>query len=78
MFVVILCLAIMSKLMTLTAALQNNFFNFEAKIYKRNDGEAMGSPQGLTLTNAFLCFHEQIWVGECPDKFKPVNNKILC
>ena len=32
----------------------------------------MGSPLGPTLANAFLCFHEQIWPGECPDKFKPV------
>ena len=31
----------------------------------------MGSPLGLTLANAFLCFHEQIWLNECPDEFKP-------
>ena len=31
----------------------------------------MGSPLGLTLTDAFLCFHEQIWLNECPDEFKP-------
>ena len=31
----------------------------------------MGSPLGLTLTNAFSCFHEQIWLNECPDEFKP-------
>ena len=31
----------------------------------------MGSPLDLTLANAFLCFHEQIWLNECPDEFKP-------
>ena len=31
----------------------------------------MGSPLGTTLANAFLCFHEQIWLNECPDEFKP-------
>ena len=56
----------------LRAALQNNFFNFERKIYKQIDGVAMGSHLGLTLANAFLCLHEQIWFNECPDKFKPV------
>ena len=39
-------------------ALQNTFFNFEGKIYKKIDGVAMGSPIGLTLANAFLCFQE--------------------
>ena len=55
----------------LKAALQNNFFNFEGKIYKQIDGVAMGSPLGPTLANGFLCFHEQIWLNECPDEFKP-------
>ena len=32
----------------------------------------MGSPLGLILANAFLCFHEQIWLNECPDEFKPL------
>ena len=56
----------------LRAALQNNFFNFEGKIYKQIDGVAMASPLGPTLANVFLCFHEQIWLNECPDEFKPV------
>ena len=37
----------------LRAALQNNFFNFEGKIYKQIDGVAMGSPLCPTLANAF-------------------------
>ena len=55
----------------LRAALQNNLFNFESKIYKQIDEVAMGSPLDPTLANAFLCFHQQIWLNECPDEFKP-------
>ena len=53
-------------------ALQNNFFNFDGKIYKQTDGVAMGSPLGPSLVNAFLCFLEQIWLNDCPEYFKPV------
>ena len=56
----------------LRMALQNNFFNFDGKIYKQTDGVAMGSPLGPSLANAFLCFHEQIWLNDCPEDFKPV------
>ena len=60
----------------LRAALQNNFFNFEGKNFIQIDGVAMGSPLGPTLANAFLCFHEQIWLDECPNEFKPVYYRI--
>ena len=53
-------------------ALQNNFLNFDSKIYKQTDGVAMGSPLYPSLANAFLCFHEQIWLNDCPEDFKPV------
>ena len=59
----------------LRAALQNKFFNFEGKTYTQIDGVAMGSPIGPTLANAFLCFHEQIWLNECPHEFKPAYNR---
>ena len=52
-------------------ALQNNF-NFDGKIYKQTDGVAMGSPLGLRLANAFLCFHEEVWLNDCPEHFKLV------
>ena len=62
MCVVILCLAMMlnnniknidfKKL--LRAALQNNFFNFEGKIYKQIYGVAMESPLVPTLADVFL------------------------
>ena len=32
----------------------------------------MSSPLGPRLANAFLCFHEQIWLNDCPEGFKPV------
>ena len=52
-------------------ALQNNF-NFDGKIYKQTDGAAMDSLLSPSLANAFLCFHEQIWLNDCPEDFKPV------
>ena len=55
------------------AALQNNFFNFEGKAYKQIDEDAMRSRLGPTLVNA--CFHEKIWLNECPDEFKPAYYK---
>ena len=48
------------------------FFNFDSKIYKHTDGVAMGSLLGSTLANAFLCFHEQTWLDDYPEDFKPV------
>ena len=56
----------------LRIASQNNLFNFDRKIYKQTDGVAMGSPMGPSLANAFLCFHEQMWLNDCPEDFKPV------
>ena len=56
----------------LRMALQNNFFNFDGKIYKQTDGVAMGSPLGPSLPNAFFRFHEQIWRNDSPEDFKPV------
>ena len=32
----------------------------------------MGSPLGPTLVNVFLCYHEKIWLQNCPSEFKPV------
>ena len=40
-------------------------------MYKKIHGAAMGFPLGPTLGNAFLCFHLQISLNECPDEFKP-------
>ena len=32
----------------------------------------MGSPLGPSLANVFLCYHEKIWLQNCPSDFKPV------
>ena len=32
----------------------------------------MGSPLGLTLANAFLCYYEKEWLDNCPSYFKPI------
>ena len=45
---------------------------FDGDFYKQIDGVAMGSPLGPTLANIFLCFHEKIWLENCPIEFKPV------
>ena len=42
------------------------------RILQTNRWVAMGSPSGPTLANIFLCFHEQIWLDNCPVEFKPV------
>ena len=49
-------------------ALRNNF-NFDGKTYKQMDGVAMGSPPRPSLANAFSCFHEQLWLNDCPENF---------
>ena len=59
------------KLLRMT--LQNNFFNFDGKIYKQTDGIAMGSQLGPSVANAFLCFNEQMWLNDCPVDFKTVH-----
>ena len=55
-------------------ALQNNFFNFDGKIYKQT-GVAMDSLLGPSLANVFLYFHQQIWLNDCPEDFKPVYHR---
>ena len=45
---------------------------FDQEFYKQYDRAAMGSPLGPTLANVFLCYHEKIWLQNCPSEFKPV------
>ena len=33
----------------------------------------MGSPLGPSFANVFLCYHETIWLENCPSEFKPVT-----
>ena len=56
----------------LTRTMSESFILFDQQFYKQHDGVAMGSPLGPTLANVFLCYHEKIWLQNCPSEFKPV------
>ena len=53
-------------------SLQNNFLNIDSQICKQIDGVTMVSPLGPSRSNVFSCFHEQIWLNNCPVDFKLV------
>ena len=55
----------------LTLATKESLFIFDGEYYYQTDGVAMGSPLGPTLANLFMSYHEQIWLRDCPDEFKP-------
>ena len=57
----------------LSLATKESYFTFNELLHnhKERDGEAMGSPFGPTLANAFLCFYERKWLEQCPGEFKP-------
>ena len=59
----------------LRAVLSNNYFLFDGIVYQQVDAVAMGSPLGPSLANAVLAHHEQTWLNDCLDEFKPVYNK---
>ena len=56
----------------LTICMSESLVLSDGEYYKQTDGVAMGSPLGPTFANIFLCFYEQIWLENCPIKFKPV------
>ena len=56
----------------LSICVKDNLFIFNGDLYKQTDGVAMGCPLGPTFANVFLCFHEQNWLNNCPNSFKPV------
>ena len=56
----------------LNIATKESFFLFNNKYYEQVDGVAMGSPLGPALANIFMCSFESIWLGDCPNDFKPV------
>ena len=55
----------------LELATTTSTFLFNDRLYEQIDGVAMGSPCGPTLANAFLCYCEERWLGDCPAEFKP-------
>ena len=56
----------------LITTMSESLILFDWQFYKQHDGVAMGSPLGPTLANVFLCYHEKIWLQNCPSEFKPV------
>lgn len=56
----------------LKSAVVDSIFLFNKSYFKQLDGVAMGSPLGPTLANAFLSYHECVWLDECPLSFKPI------
>ena len=57
-------------------AVKNTLFNFNDKLNRQIDGVAMGSPLGPSFANIFLCFHEILWLQNCPSEFKPALYRI--
>ena len=53
-------------------AVKNCHFLFNGRLYEQVDGVAMGSPLGPSFANTFLCYHEKVWLDNCPRDFKPL------
>ena len=56
----------------LTSTMSESLILFDQIFYKQHDGVTMDSLLGPTLANVFLCYHEKIWLQNCPSEFKPV------
>ena len=50
----------------------NSFFIFDNILYRQKDGLGMGLPLAPTFANIFLCYHEKIWLQNCPAEFAPI------
>lgn len=59
----------------MSLCVKESYCLFDEVIYKQIDGCAMGSPISGTLANLFLCQHEQQWLENCPEDFKPLYYK---
>ena len=59
----------------LTRTMSESLILFDQQFYRQHDGVATGSSLGPTLANVFLCYHEKIWLQNCPSEFKPVIYK---
>ena len=55
----------------LTRTMSESLILFDQEFYKQHDGVAMGSPLVPFFANVFLCYHETIWLENCPSEFKP-------
>ena len=59
----------------ITLITKESIMLFDMEFYSQIDDVAMGSPLGPTLANVFLCHHEEKWLNDCPNNFKPVFYK---
>jgi len=55
----------------LELAVKSSFFIFNDIMYQQCEGLGMGLPLGPTLANIFMGFHEEQWLEDCPQSFKP-------
>ena len=60
----------------LCLATKEFYFILNSLLYKHIDGVAIASPLGPSLANAFLSYHENNWLNNCPQGFKPVFNQL--
>ena len=56
----------------LQLAVLNSFFVFNQKLYRQIEGLGMGLPLAPTLANIFMSHHEQKWLQQWPEHFKPI------
>ena len=56
----------------LTRTISESLILLDQEFYKQHDGVEMGSPLRPTLVNVSLCYHEKIWLQNCPSEFKLV------
>ena len=55
----------------LTLAVKDIIFLFNSATYSQIEGIRMGNPLGPSFANIFLCYHENNWLENCPELFKP-------
>ena len=50
----------------ITRTMSESLILFDQQFYKQHGGVAMGSPLGPTFAIVCLCYHEKIWLQNCP------------
>ena len=58
----------------LSLILKESIILFDNKYYSQIEELVMGSTQGPTLVNNFLCYCESNWLKDFPNDFKPFYN----
>ena len=54
---------------------EDNYLIFNNKYLKQIEGLSMGNPVSATFANIFMCHHEEKWLTNCPNEFKPLLYK---